>query len=99
MNNGVGFTLSKMGELYTNATECEKAYAEAVAGLESNISSLASYWTSAETGTYEAFKQLFDEKLKTLKEADELMKQFCQKIEERKEIFNDAAKKTIGLFE
>ena len=99
MDGGVSFTLSKMEEVYLKGSECEKAYADAVSGLESNVASLAGYWTSSETGTYEAFKALFDEKLVKLKEADELMKQFLQKIDERRERYQEAAERTKGLFE
>ena len=99
MGDGVTFTLAQMEELHKNSSECEKAYGEAIKSLEEEVNGMTKFWTSAETGTYEEFKTLFDAKLPALKEADTLMQQFCAKIEERKNTYQEAANRTINMFQ
>ena len=99
MNGEVSFTLSKMEEVFSEGSECEVAFANAIAALDANIANLANYWVSSETGTYEAFKALYDQKKPKLQEADQLMKEFLAKIEERKNRYSEAATRTINMFE
>lgn len=99
MNDGVAFTLAQMETLFNDASECQKAYENAVKNLETEVGAMKSFWTSNETGTYEEFKALFDQKLPTLQEANTMMIQFCNKINEKKAAYQEAANRTINMFQ
>ena len=87
------FTLSEMENVYSEASEYTKQFHEAVDNLDAAVKELAGYWTSEETGTYQQFQSLYIAKRKILVEAYNNMSRFCQKVEEKKLDFKEAADK------
>ncbi len=94
----VKFNLAEMQNLYDEASNYENTFKTGIDELEQLVKGLSEVWTSNETGTYESFKSLFDEKLPLLLSGDECMKEFCDKVKTKKEDFDQAAKDTINLF-
>ena len=93
------FTLEEMEGVYAQATAYTNSFKATIESLDSTVKGLAAYWTSDETGTYEAFKNLYENKKRTLEEAYEYMTKFCAKIEEMKESLDAASSTTKSKFE
>lgn len=98
MNNTLKFSIAEMTSIHASAVTYQSAYSDAIESLKTEISVLSNNWKSDETGTYEAFKQKFDEKIGTLELARDMMKEFCDRIESKKNEFEDAATTAKGLF-
>ena len=95
----LSFTLEEMETLYGQANAYAGQFEAAINNLDSAVRELGSLWTSEETGTYEAFKNLYNEKKKTLVDALEYMKKFCAKIEEKRADFSAASNTVKNTFE
>ena len=93
------FNLAEMEGLYVEATSYMQQFQAAIENLDSAINELSGYWTSDETGTYQAFKQLYNTRKQTLLSALDYMKQFCAKLEEKRMDFQDASNKVKNSFE
>ena len=93
------FTLEEMEEVYAQATAYTNSFKATIDSLDSTIQSLATYWTSDETGTYQTFKSLYETRKQTLTEAYEYMKKFCAKIEEMKNNLDEASNRANSKFE
>lgn len=95
----LSFTLEEMEALHGEATAYTAQFQAAIENLDSAVKELAGYWTSEETGTYQAFQSLYNEKKQTLLAALEYMKKFCAKIEEKRSDFSAASNKVKNTFE
>lgn len=93
------FTLEGMEELYAEASAYTQKFSEAISSLDSAINELSGYWTSEETGTYQAFQNLYNAKKQTLVAALEYMKKFCAKVEEKRADFESASNRVKNTFE
>ncbi len=97
--DGVRFNLAEMENLHAEACQHEKNFKSGIEEINTLVSEIHDIWTSEETGTYEAFENLFKEKYPRLLEGDQCMANFCQKVEQKKEDFKQAAQDSINLFE
>ena len=95
----LGFTLEEMDSVYAQATAYTNSFKAAIDSLDSTVKELSGYWTSEETGTYQAFQNLYNTRKQTLTEAYEYMRKFCAKIEEMRENFDAAANSVKNRFE
>ena len=95
----ITFTLEKMEALYNEATDYYNIYQNSLAEINQIIKELSLYWTSEETNTYQDFYQKYQEKLPKLLEAKDMMKEFCNQIEIKKNEFLTAANQSIDSFE
>ena len=98
MADVVRFNLAEMENLHAEASKHEAAFREGIREMDKIVEELSSMWTSNETGTYETFRQLFKEKLPALDEGDNYMKAFCDKVEQKKNDFQNAANRTNSSF-
>ena len=96
---GVKFNLEEMENMYVEASNHEANFRNGIEEINNIVSQIHDIWTSEETGTYEAFENLFKEKYPKLQEGDDCMKKFCEKVQEKKEDFKQAAQDSINLFE
>ncbi len=95
----ITFTLEKMEALYNEAVDYYNIYQNSLAEINQIIKELSLYWTSEETHTYQDFYQKYQEKLPKLLEAKDMMKEFCNQIEIKKNEFLIAANQSIDSFE
>ena len=56
------FTLGEMDNLYAEATGYKNQFKAAIENLDAAVKELAGYWSSEETGTYQKFQTLYNEK-------------------------------------
>ena len=56
-------------------------------------------WISGKTGSYEQFKNLYEEKKVKLIEASVLMSKICKRLEEKILNFKELTQNTINYFE
>lgn len=96
--DGVKFSLAEMENTYLQASNDQETFSKSIDEINKIVNELSSVWTSDETNTYETFKQLFNEKYPALVEGNEMMKTFCSKIQEKKEDFQEAAQRSINMF-
>lgn len=93
------FTLEEMQTTLDNAVAQTKKYSGAIARIEESINTLSSSWVSNEIGTYQTFVDKYNEKKQTLLDAADYMNRFCNKLREKTEEFDDAAKVIKDSFE
>ena len=93
------FTLEEMEGLYSEASALTQQFQAAIENLDSAVKELGVYWTSDETGTYQSFQNLYNTKKQTLVAALDYMKQFCQKVDQKRVDFQDASNKVKNSFE
>lgn len=98
MNDLLKFSLEEMQTVLEQARKYQASYANAINSLETEIAELGSNWTSRETGTYEAFKAKYDEKIVSLKNANDMMIEFCNQISSKIAEFEDATSAAKNLF-
>jgi len=99
VNTPLQFSIAEMQETYATALKYQETYTNALESLKKEIEHLSNNWVSDETGTYEAFKEKFDEKLVRLEEARDMMKEFCNQLEIKMQEFQDAATTAKNAFE
>ena len=87
MADGLSFSLEEMRQLAADVNTQETIFANGVEEIKTIVEEIHSLWTSEETGTYEAFKALFDEKYPSLEEADSMMKSYYQLIDQKADDF------------
>ena len=85
------FTLGEMDNLYAEATGYKNQFKAAIENLGAAVKELAGYWSSEETGTYQKFQTLYNEKKQILQEALDYMTKFCAKVETKRADFKAAA--------
>lgn len=95
----ISFTLEKMEELYNETLDYYNIYQNSLNEINQIIQELSLHWKSDETKTYQEFYQKYQEKLPKLLEIKDLMKQFCNQIEIKKNEFLEATDNTINSFE
>ena len=93
MSDRLAFNLAEMENLYLEASKYEKSFRSGIQEMDKIVEEIGTMWTSGETGTYENFKQWFKQKLPALNEGDDYMKTFCNKVEEKRNDFEGAAKR------
>ncbi len=93
------YTLSKIENLYEEVKECVNIYSESITELNYIINSLSSSLISQQTGTYETFLSLYKNKYSRLTDMENLMKTFCEKISDKKNILEEQSKMIINSFE
>lgn len=98
-SDGVKFSLERMAQLHDEAETYETSFKNSIEEIKSLVETIGTMWTSEETGTYEKFKELFDEKYPKLTEGDDLMKEFCSAVETKMNEFNEAATQSMNLFD
>ena len=92
MGDNISFKLSGMEDTREEAQNLTNKFGAVMNELNNSVVGLGQVWTSDETGTYETFKQKYDEKKKVLDEAKATMQSFCNKLEEKQGDFQSAAK-------
>lgn len=97
--DGIKFGLARMEAVYSQAKSDETVFKNSIDEIYQLINEIGALWTSEETGTYEAFKKMFDDKYPRLDEGDKLMETFCNKIEQKKTDFAKASSDSLSLFE
>ena len=95
----ISFTLNELDEVYLEALKYYQTYKKSIDLLKRIVDELQKYWQSEETGTYESFITLFNEKYKVLLDIGEQMKQYCDKLNEKKSSLQFASKSVINNFE
>ena len=93
------FTLEEMEALYSEAQSYTQQFRAAIENLDSAVKELSGYWASEETGTYQEFQNLYNEKKATLVSALEYMNRFCAKVEEKRADFAEASNNIKNRFE
>lgn len=99
MTDEISFSLEQMENVYLEAYGYYDIFKNSIDEIDLSIESLGKIWTSNETGTYEQFKQMYKEKYPTLVEAKDMMEQFINVLNQKKEDFQQAANDTISSFE
>ena len=99
MNETLQFSISEMQETYAMALKYQETYTNALEELKKEIERLNNNWTCDETGTHEAFKEKFDEKIISLEAARDMMKEFCHQLEIKMQEFKEAATTAKNAFE
>ena len=85
------FTLGDMENLYSEATGYKDKFKAAIENLDAAVKELGGYWSSEETGTYQQFQNLYNEKKAILQEALDYMTKFCIKVDQKRADFKEAA--------
>ena len=91
MSLSLQFSLEGMDSLYEEATGYKNQFKAAIDNLDAAVKELSEYWTSEETGTYQQFQTLYNEKKQILTAAYDYMSKFCLKIDEKRADFKAAA--------
>ena len=91
MSLSLQFSLDGMEGLYDEAVGYKNNFKKAMDDLDAAVKELGQYWTSDETGTYQQFQSLYNEKKNLLISAYDYMEKFCAKIESKKNDFKAAA--------
>lgn len=99
MSDGLSFGLEAMRDLAEDVQTQEKIYKDGVDQIQSLITRIGEIWTSKETGTYEAFKALFDEKYPDLIDGDNLMLEFKKSINTYADNFEGASNESKSKYE
>ncbi len=99
MSDGLSFGLEAMRDLAEEVQQQERKYIDGVEQIQSLITRMGEIWTSKETGTYEAFKALFDEKYPDLIDGDHLMLEFKENINKYADNFENAANESKNSYE
>lgn len=86
---------NNMRETANDIAAKEVAYANTVSEIEAQINHLGQLWNSP---VYDQFKQLFNEKLPSLNEGDQLMKEFKQRLERAADSFDEAQRNIMSNF-
>lgn len=92
------FTLAEMHKTLEEAQEYTQRYSDAINELDTTINALSSDWVSTEIGTYEEFVSKYNEKRQLLWNARDYMIQFCDKLKEKIEEFEETGKKIKSTF-
>ena len=95
----IAFSLKKMEEIYQDAYNYYNNYKNSLSEINDIIYKLEKYWKSDETKSYEEFMELYKEKQTQLLTLQDLMKQFCQTISEKKDLFKESTNDAITNFE
>lgn len=82
-------------EVASEVSAKERAFANTVSQIESQINRLGELWNSP---VYDQFKQLFMEKLPSLNEGDQLMQEFKMKLEKAADSFDEAQRSITNSF-
>mgnify|MGYP003183414707 CR=1 FL=1 len=99
MSDGLSFGLEAMRDLALDIEKQEKLYRDSVDQIQTLITKIGQSWTSEETGTYEAFKNLFEQKYPSLIDGDTLMLEFKKSINTHADNFEGASKESIAKYE
>ena len=99
MNNELSFNLAKLNELYNQALDNLNKYKESLDSVKSEITKIGDNWISTDTGTYEAFKEKFEEKESRLNEAVTLMQEFVNILSLKINDYEAASQKVNNSFQ
>lgn len=86
---------NNMRETASDIAAKEVAYANTVSEIEAQVNHLGQLWNSP---VYDQFKQLFNEKLPSLNDGDQLMKEFKQRLERTADSFDEAQRAITNSF-
>ena len=98
MYNDLSFNLNKLKDLYNEALNNLNKYKEALETVKSEIIKIGDNWTSSDTGTFEAFKEKFEEKEGRLNEAVTLMQEFVNNLLMKINDYESATQKVNNSF-
>ncbi len=82
-------------QLAVDVLNKQQKYRQLVDQINSEITTLGNSWQSP---AYDQFKALFEQKLPSLNEGDELMKDFKRKLDTASSSFNEAKNKMMNTF-
>ncbi len=99
MNNELSFNLAKLNELKSQALDNLNKYKEALDSVKNEITKIGDNWISTDTGTYEAFKEKFEEKEGRLNEAVILMQEFVNNLSIKINEYESATANLNGSFQ
>ena len=80
MYNDLSFDLNKLKDLYNETLNNLNKYKEALEIVKSEIKKIGDNWISNDTGTFETFKEKFEEKEGKLNEAVTMMQEFANNL-------------------
>lgn len=89
MSDALGFDLAEMGHTEEEILRIINEFSDAVVNLNSAIINMGDAWISRETGTYEKLVELFNEKKKSLEEAEAWMQDFYTTFVNKEAEFSD----------
>ena len=92
------FSLAEMQETLRVANAQTNLYSEAITTLDTTINQLSSSWITSEIGTYEEFLNRYNEKRQQLFDARDYMIQFCNKLNEQINRFDETANEIKSSF-
>ena len=92
------FSLAEMQETLRVANAQTNLYSEAITTLDTTINQLSSSWITSEIGTYEEFLNKYIEKRQQLFDARDYMIQFCNKLNEQINRFDETASEIKNSF-
>lgn len=99
MYNDLSFDLNKLKDLYNEALNNLNKYKEALETVKNEIIKIGDNWISSDTGTYEAFKEKFEEKEAKLNDAVILMQEFVNNILLKIDAYESATQSVGSSFE
>jgi len=93
------FTLAEMERTLEEAKNYTEHYSAAITDLDAQEKALSADWVSTEIGTYEEFISRYNEKKQKLFDARDYMIQFCKKLNEKIQDFQEAAESIKSSFQ
>ena len=93
------FTLKEIENTYDDAKNYVEVYQNAVDELDKLINELSQSWISNETKTYETFYSNYKDNYTKLIKMQQMMKNFCDKLEIKKQELSEMAKSINNKFE
>ena len=91
--------MSRLKDLYNEALNNLNKYKEALETVKNEIIKIGDNWISGDTGTYEAFKEKFEEKEAKLNDAVILMQEFVNNILLKIDAYESATQSVDSSFE
>ena len=99
MYNDLSFDLNKLKDLYNEDLNNINKYKEALETVKNEIIKIGDNWISGDTGTYDAFKEKFEEKEAKLNDAVILMQEFVNNILLKIDAYESAIQSVGSSFE
>ena len=95
----LAYSIEELEKIYEEANSYYLTYKNSLESLNRIINNMQTIWISGKTGSYEQFKNLYEEKKVKLIEASILMSKICKRLEEKILNFKELTQNTINYFE
>ena len=95
----LSYSLKEMDAIWEESLGYYHEYKESVDSLKQIVEELKNCWQSNETGSFEEYQKLFQEKYKKLLEIEVLMKRLIDVLEQKRKAYQEASEDVIESFE